>query len=109
MSEFKTAFNGRNMQHRWYMLSLIRKAAISITMPQRSNEFPAKVLAHLKSIGYIPKSVTNKGEALKQLVSDAVAGFGYVPDTRVKQAFVISDRAAARRAELKAQKQKVAV
>lgn len=85
MSEFKSKFNGQIMGHRFKMLQLIHGLALEINtgIPVKRG---ASIVNAAKDMGWMPKGIRMKREALCELVEQAKKGMGYVAKDRVLQA-----------------------
>lgn len=78
-----TEFNPRNMRHRMQMLQLVHALALEINTGLRTK---INFFQHAKALGWVDPKTRQRKQALEQLVTQAVRGFGYVPKGNIKRA-----------------------
>lgn len=84
MTQFTSNFDPRSGPQRHKMLGTIIALSTEIETGQAFSS-KGSILSHLKTIGWLPKSVRRKEVGLALLVDQAVQGWGYVPKGRVKE------------------------
>jgi len=89
MDEFHSKFNPTERAHRAQMLQIIYALSTELKSELRHK---INFFAHAKKLGWLPKSIRIKKQALPFLVAEATEGFGYKPGTTVKQALAICKR-----------------